>query len=213
MGIGPHLGVYYGKLTLPEEYRTIELETVSLTLPTVQIWIYTNGDFKFNVGWPLGPESINIQVYIFTGSCGFYFGKLRSGDNPQNPNPPVVYNPILEFGLGLSIGVGRSFQQGPFSANLSLTLQGTFQGVLAWKENGDITHAPDYFWFAATVSGRGSATTKSPASVMPAVSSRKRCGHWANTRSRSRASSPTIRRRSRYAGRVKPACGAYPLNQ
>ncbi|GJM35039.1 MAG: hypothetical protein DHS20C18_40400 [Saprospiraceae bacterium] len=151
--LGPHLGVYYGKLTIPEAYRTIELGAVSLTLPTVQIWIYTNGDFKVNVGWPLGPESIGIQVYIFTGSCGFYFGKLRSGDNPQNPNPPVVYNPILEFGLGLSVGLGRSFQSGPFSASLSLTLQGTFQGVLAWEEDkGDITHTPDYYWFAATVS-------------------------------------------------------------
>ncbi len=151
--LGPHLGVYYGKLTIPEAYRTIELGAVSLTLPTVQIWIYTNGDFKVNVGWPLGPESIGIQVYIFTGSCGFYFGKLRSGDNPQNPNPPVAYNPILEFGLGLSVGLGRSFQSGPFSANLSLTLQGTFQGVLAWEEDkGDITHTPDYYWFAATVS-------------------------------------------------------------
>ncbi len=150
--LGPHLGVYYGKLTIPEAFRTIELGAVSLTLPTVQIWIYTNGDFKVNVGWPLGPESIGIQVYIFTGSCGFYFGKLRSGDNPQNPNPPVVYNPILEFGLGLSVGLGRSFQSGPFSASLSLTLQGTFQGVLAWEEGNDITQTPNYYWFAATVS-------------------------------------------------------------
>lgn len=149
--LGPHLGVYYGKLTIPEQYRQINLGAVALTLPTVQIWIYTNGDFKVNVGWPLGSDSIGIQVYIFTGGGGFYFGKLRSGDNPQTQNAPVQYNPIFVFGLGLWLGVGRSFTKGPLSANLSLTVQGTFQGILAWQENNNTSNPPDYYWFAATV--------------------------------------------------------------
>lgn len=149
--LGPHLGVYYGKLTIPEKYRQINLGAVALTLPTVQIWIYTNGDFKVNVGWPLGSDSIGIQVYIFTGGCGFYFGKLRSGDNPQTQNAPIQYNPIYVFGLGLWLGVGRSFSKGPLSANLSLTVQGTFQGILAWEESKNASGAPDYYWFAATV--------------------------------------------------------------
>lgn len=149
--LGPHLGVYYGKLTIPEQYRQINLGAVALTLPTVQIWIYTNGDFKVNVGWPLGSDSIGIQVYIFTGGCGFYFGKLRSGDNPQTQNAPVQYNPIFVFGLGLWLGVGRSFSKGPLSANLSLTVQGTFQGILAWQDGNNTSNPPDYYWFAATV--------------------------------------------------------------
>lgn len=149
--LGPHLGVYYGKLTIPEQYRQINLGAVALTLPTVQIWIYTNGDFKVNVGWPLGSDSIGIQVYIFTGGGGFYFGKLRSGDNPQTQNAPVQYNPIFVFGLGLWLGVGRSFSKGPLSANLSLTVQGTFQGILAWQESNNTSNPPDYYWFAATV--------------------------------------------------------------
>jgi len=149
--LGPHLGVYYGKLTIPEQYRQINLGAVALTLPTVQIWIYTNGDFKVNVGWPLGSDSIGIQVYIFTGGGGFYFGKLRSGDNPQTQNAPVQYNPIFVFGLGLWLGVGRSFTKGPLSANLSLTVQGTFQGILAWQESNNTSNPPDYYWFAATV--------------------------------------------------------------
>ena len=151
--LGPHLGVYYGKLTIPEQYRQLNFGAAALTLPSIEAWIYTNGDFKISVGWPLGKESIGIEVYIFTGGCGFYFGKLRSGDNPQNPGQvDPYYNPIIIFGLGVWFGLGRSFRKGPLSASLSLTLQGTFQGILAWEEEkGSITRAPDYFWFAATV--------------------------------------------------------------
>ncbi|WAH62772.1 hypothetical protein [Xanthomonas hortorum] len=164
--LGPHLGVYYGALTMPTQFRQINLGAVALTLPSFKIWIYTNGDFKVSVGWPLGDDSIGVQVYIFTGGCGFYFGKLRSGDNPASAaaalkaigsaaaTDVVSYNPIVTFGLAMWFGVGRSISAGPFSASLSLTAQGTFQGILAWRDaadGGSVSKTPDYFWFAATV--------------------------------------------------------------
>lgn len=163
--LGPHLGVYYGALTMPTKYRQINLGAVALTLPSFKIWIYTNGDFKVSVGWPLGSESIGLQVYIFTGGCGFYFGKLRSGDNPTSATMAlkaigsaavkdvVAYNPIVTFGLAMWFGVGRSISAGPFSASLSLTAQGTFQGILAWRDaaGSSVSRTPDYYWFAATV--------------------------------------------------------------
>lgn len=172
--LGDGLGVYYGALTLPAKFRTIQLGVVSLTLPSFKIWIYTNGDFKVSVGWPLGPNSIGIQFYIFTGGGGFYFAKLRSGDNPSSTRQQLLasgsvlaqdvqaYNPILEFGLGAWFGLGRSINSGPFSAELSLVLQGTFQGLLAWQAppapsgqpppTSSLSRAPDYYWFAASVS-------------------------------------------------------------
>jgi hypothetical protein len=164
--LGPHLGVYYGALTMPERYRQINLGAVALTLPSFKIWIYTNGDFKVSVGWPLGENSIGIQVYVFTGGGGFYFGKLRSGDNPASGAQALrergssalanvtSYNPVVVFGLAAWFGVGRSISAGPFSASLSLTAQGTFQGILAWESaaaGGNVSKQPDYFWFAATV--------------------------------------------------------------
>ncbi len=164
--LGPHLGVYYGALTMPEQFRQINLGAVALTLPSFKIWIYTNGDFKVSVGWPLGENSIGLQVYVFTGGAAFYFGKLRSGDNPESRakellargSPATIdvksYNPIVIFGLGLWFGLGRSIKSGPFSASLSLTAQGTFQGILAWEDakgGGSLSREPDYFWFAATV--------------------------------------------------------------
>jgi hypothetical protein len=166
--LGSGVGVFYGELTLPVKFRTIQLGIVSLTLPSFKIWIYTNGDFKVSVGWPLGPNSIGVQVYVFTGGGGFYFAKLRSADKPDSGGKALRasnselgkeiedFNPIIEFGLGLWFGVGRSFSYGPFSASLSVTLQGTFQGLLAWKapaegESTEISKAPDYHWFAATL--------------------------------------------------------------
>ncbi|HEU5129990.1 MAG TPA: hypothetical protein VFU12_18565 [Glycomyces sp.] len=162
--LGPHLGVYYGALTIPKAFRQIDLGAVALTLPAFKIWIYTNGDFKVSVGWPLGPDSIGVAVAVFTGGGGFYFAKLRSGDDPNHAakagpasrEATPDYNPVLEFGLAVWLGLGRSIEKGPFSATLSLTLQGTFQGLLAWEAPADgraasLSRAPDYHWFAATV--------------------------------------------------------------
>ncbi len=169
--LGSGVGVFYGELSMPTKYRTIQLGVVSLTLPSFKLWIYTNGDFKVSVGWPLGPNSIGVQVYIFTGGGGFYFAKLRSADKPASGGQVLLargssaltestnYNPIIEFGIGLWFGVGRSFSAGPFSAELSVTMRGTFQGVLAWKapdqenpnSSSSISKSPDYYWFAATL--------------------------------------------------------------
>ncbi|HEU5063750.1 MAG TPA: hypothetical protein VFT79_11450 [Solirubrobacterales bacterium] len=169
--LGNGVGVFYGELTMPTNYRTIQLGVVSLTIPTFKLWIYTNGDFKVSVGWPLGPNSIGVQVYVFTGGGGFYFAKLRSGDKPASGGRELLargseaveedsdYNPIIEFGLGAWFGVGRSFSAGPLSAELSLTIRGTFQGLLAWKapsqtepdKSSSISNPPDYYWFAASV--------------------------------------------------------------
>lgn len=159
--IGADLGVFYGKIVLPDNIRQIDVGAGSATIPSFQIWIYTNGDFKIAVGWPLGPDSFSLQVSIFTGSAGFYFGKLRSGDNPTGRSAPQVeYNPILVLGLALKVGIGRNFSSGPISAEASLTVQGVFQGLLAWKSasasgGSGINGNPDYYWFSASVTLAG----------------------------------------------------------
>lgn len=160
--IGSDLGVFYGKIVLPDNIRQINVGAGSLTIPSFEVWIYTNGDFKVAIGWPLGPNSLSLQIYVFMGEAALYFGRLRSGDNPTGRTAPqVVYNPILVFGLALRIGVGRSFQKGPISAEASLTLTGVFQGLLAWKAanaqggGSGIARNPDYYWFSASVTLAG----------------------------------------------------------
>jgi hypothetical protein len=147
--LGPNLGVYYGALTLPYLMRRIVLEGVILILPGFAIWVYTNGDFRVNVGWPLGDSSIGIQVGVLMGIAGFYFAKLRSGDNP-GATPSVNYNPILLFGMGISVYVKQSFNASIFSASIAVSLTATMQGLLAWQSGSSAGGPPDHYWFAGT---------------------------------------------------------------
>ncbi|PTT77524.1 hypothetical protein DBR42_25015, partial [Pelomonas sp. HMWF004] len=152
--LGPNLGVYYGALNLPEGLRRIPIEGAVLILPGFSIWVYTNGDFRVNIGWPLGPQSIGIQLDVLLGQAGLYFAKLRSGDDP-GLTPSVNYNPILEFGIALSVSAVASFNASVLSASLSVSLSASLQGLLAWKANSDgsagsIANIPDLYWFAGT---------------------------------------------------------------
>lgn len=151
--LGPNLGVYYGALTLPYGMRRIPMAGFILILPGFSAWIYTNGDFRINVGWPVTPNNaIGISLDILTGWAGFYFSKLRSGDNP-GALPGVSYNPILEFGIGITVSASISLNAGPLKASLSASLSATFQGLLAWEgknNSGSLSSPPDHCWFAGT---------------------------------------------------------------
>ena len=175
--ISDDVGLYYLDLTLPIQYRQIDLAQVSITLPSIAIWIYTNSDFKVSIGWPLGERSITVQVFPFIGGGGFYFGKLSSATAPDMPTN-YNYAPILVFGLALRLGVGKEFNKGILVASVSVTVYGIFEGRLAWIDrsetavkrlpqvgaratNGvpalretaleEIRSTPDYFKFRATV--------------------------------------------------------------
>lgn len=152
--LGPKLGVYYGALTLPESLRRIPLDGFILILPGFSIWVYTNGDFRINIGWPVGPNSIGVSVDILTGWAGIYFAKLRSGDDP-GAKPGIDFNPILEFGIGFQLAAGISLSAGPLSASLSVTATTTMQGLIAWKADEEsIAGPPNAYWFAGTFSLR-----------------------------------------------------------
>jgi len=154
--ISPGLGVYYGELTLPAAARHIGSQGAQLDLPSFSLWIYTNGDFRVEVGWPLGVNSISIQFEEFTGSAGFYFAKMRSADVPA-VSAGTDYDPVVEFGLAVSLGIGGSYSQGVISASISVTITGTVQGLLAWEAEhaGKSLWDPDHFWFAGSVSLTG----------------------------------------------------------
>jgi hypothetical protein len=132
--ISDDVGQFYAELTLPDVLRTLQFGAVSVTLPVIAVGIYTNGDFRIALGWPLGDRSMTIQVLPFTGSGGFYFAKLSSATDPALPAPPpgYVYDPALGFGIAFSIGLGKQLNVGILSASLSLSLFGVFEGKVAW---------------------------------------------------------------------------------
>ncbi len=139
------IGEYFLDFALPSKFRNIQLGAAQITLPTVQISIYTNGDFRVALGWPLGDNSLIIQAAGFIGGGGFYFAKLSGDIVPALSR----YKSIVAFGLALTIGRGIRIVKGPLTAELSVSIYGVFEGVLAWVEaaKGD----PDFFYFEATV--------------------------------------------------------------
>ena len=155
--INDHLGEYSADLTLPKKYKTITLgeppEATVITLPSVGLAIWTNGDFKISVGWPLGDRSFNISFppdpIPWAGGGGFYFARLRSEDNPGALG--THFNPIIEFGIGIRVGAATEGKVGIAKYAASLYLFGTFQGFLAWEDGHSFSDGVDYYWFCATV--------------------------------------------------------------
>ncbi|MBK7338602.1 MAG: hypothetical protein IPJ00_21825 [Saprospirales bacterium] len=119
--INDSIGQYHIELILPDIMRYIEVGAASLVLPEIVVDVYTNGDFKVDFGFPYNfdfKRSFSITVIILgvpvLGSGGFYFGKLSGPTAP--PQVPVTtkgtFNPVMVFGLGLQIGVGKYIVKG-----------------------------------------------------------------------------------------------------
>lgn len=130
------IGLYHIDLVLPDAIRQLEFGEVSIQIPEFVLDIYTNGNFKLDVGFPYSgnfDRSVGVEVFPFVGFGGFYFGYLTGETSDR---VPVVDNgsfkPVLEFGIGLSIGVGKTIEKGLLSAGATVTVEGILEGVLAW---------------------------------------------------------------------------------
>ena len=157
--ISDTIGVYHIELVLPDVMRQLEFGAVSVTLPIVVIDIYTNGDFKLDLGFPWNSDfsrSFAIQAFPFTGAGGFYFNKLSAATASESRVPSITngsFNPILEFGIGLKIGLGKSFNKGPLRAEFSITVQGILQGVIAWYyPDGSPESTDEYYYIEGSIS-------------------------------------------------------------
>ncbi len=151
------IGKYHIDLTLPDFVRHFTVGAVSVTLPVIVIDIFTNGDFKLDLGFPWRynfERSFAIEVFPFTGAGGFYFNKLSAATATSTPrlvkNNDLAgeFTPVYEFGLGLRIGLGKTFNAGPLRAEISITIQGLIEGVFSYynfstKELAEKTSLPE----------------------------------------------------------------------
>ncbi len=132
------IGVYQMELRLPDLMRTIRLGAISFTIPVIGIAVYTNGNFRLDFGFPLNNDftrSFTVQVFPFIGSGGFYLAVLSEKTSTKLPvHDPErgTFNPVIEFGIGLDIGLGKNISTGILKAGLSLTLRGIVEGVFAF---------------------------------------------------------------------------------
>jgi len=129
------VGVYQAILTLPDAIRTINIGSVSITLPVISLWIYTNGNFKVDFGFPKGmdfSQSAALQILPFLGFGGFYFAVLDSSTATNLPTTTKgTFSPVISFGIGLQVGVGKTVSFGVISGGAYVTLVAIIEGTFA----------------------------------------------------------------------------------
>jgi LysM repeat protein len=146
------IGVYQLDFTFPNSLRQLNFGAVNVTLPSISIQIYTNGDFMFDLGFPYNLDfsrSFTLQGFVgpfpVMGSGGFYFGKLSAATATGLPiTTRGTFDPVIEFGLGLQMGLGYSIDKGILSAGFSVTFLGIIQGVIApWHPYDGVSTGTD----------------------------------------------------------------------
>ncbi|MGA3372743.1 MAG: hypothetical protein ABSC48_13385 [Terracidiphilus sp.] len=147
--ISDTIGLFYASLSLPDSLRTFQAGAASLTLPSIGVSVYTNGNWKLDVGFPVGDDwsrSFQIQCQAgpvpVTGAGGFYIASLSSATDDIFINQ---YPSILAFGLAARLGVGKDFTAGPLKAGISVTFFGIIEGATGYLVSGstDIFREPD----------------------------------------------------------------------
>ncbi|MGK7942545.1 MAG: hypothetical protein AB4062_20780 [Crocosphaera sp.] len=84
---------------------------------------------------------------------------MSSATSTQVPQTTKgTFNPVIVFGLGIQIGVGRYFEVGPLKAGFSITIAGLIEGIIAaWHPysstaitSGSSVQEDYYFWLRGT---------------------------------------------------------------
>jgi hypothetical protein len=138
--VSDDVGLFYIDLGLPDSLRQFNVGAVAVTIPKLAISIYTNGDFKLDVGFPQGDDwsrSFQLQAqagpFPVTGSGGFYVAKLSSATSDVFQGD---YDTILAFGLAARLGLGKDLVYGPLKAGVSVTFFGIIEGAAGWDVAG-----------------------------------------------------------------------------
>ncbi len=157
--ISDTVGVYQVYLKLPDSIRQLDFGTVSVTLPSVKIYIYTNGDFKIDFGFPVNDdysESFGLQLLPFIGSGGFYFGLLSAETASTVPAASNGnFSPVIVFGVGLRVGIGKEINKGILKAGISIVVQGILEGTFAkfnyYEDKPANINDPTYFYILGKI--------------------------------------------------------------
>ncbi|HKR11614.1 MAG TPA: LysM peptidoglycan-binding domain-containing protein [Pyrinomonadaceae bacterium] len=150
------VGVFRVRLQVPDAFRQINLGYVSITLGIITVDIFTNGNFLIDLGFPHNRDftnSFGLEAGIFIGRGGIYFGVLDGATSTRVPKiTNGNFSPVVELGVGLAVGVGRTFEKGPLKAGLYIQVVAIFEGVLAWFQPTDQSKPNAMYYWA-----RGSA--------------------------------------------------------
>lgn len=156
------IGLFFADVCLPDCIRNMEFGALSVTLPRIQVWLYTNGNFKVNFGFPANgdfSESFALHYGLFYGRGGFYFGYLNGDTSSKVPATDQGYfDPVVELGIGITVGIGKKLNAGILSLSASLELTAVFEGVFARYVSWDGGTKAVYYQCSGTVVIAGEIT-------------------------------------------------------
>lgn len=137
--ISDEIGLYAIEIAPPAAFRRMDLGAVTVVLGNLGLDIYTNGNWRLDLGFPRGRDysrSFSAELFPFIGFGGVYFGEkgaevLSLVPREWNPsyNGHYAYSPVIEFGLAGRFGLGKTIEAGIFRAGISLTLYATLEGA------------------------------------------------------------------------------------
>jgi hypothetical protein len=157
--ISSDLGVWSTSFTIPKTFEYGEAASpTKITIPTVGLAIYTNTDFRIDIGWPFRPAGGSIKPFAIDFmlgpfpvrfAAGLYLAKLRSADAPGVLGTDFAV--IWRFGVGLAFGLYWSKTFGPAEVEAGIFAVLQFQGFLASKTGEPVNTGVDYWWFAGQI--------------------------------------------------------------
>ncbi|MDT8758460.1 hypothetical protein MZO42_07105 [Sphingomonas psychrotolerans] len=145
------IGVFRVQLKVPDMFRQLEFGAVSITLGVITVEVFTNGNFSVDLGFPHNrsfADSFAVQWFPFIGRGGIYFAVLTGATSRRVPAiTNGNFDPVLELGVGLAVGLGKEVIKGPLKAGLYVEVEVIVEGVLAWFHPSDAAVSSDrYFW-------------------------------------------------------------------
>ncbi len=159
--ISEELGCWSLELALDPSIRTIDAGEFVITLPNLGIDIYTNGDWRMDMGYPKGSDwsrSCLVQLRPFLGWGGMYvmkstvpsltlFGTIFDGD-PEYKSKLR----ILQAGMAMRVGIGAYIDKGVFYVGASISVYGIMEGAFAFEKGGGVSQLlPKHFVLSGRV--------------------------------------------------------------
>lgn len=152
------LGVYSTEIQLPDSLRNQELGGAFLKLPNIGIEIYTNGDWKVDIGFPRNGNDWSRSGFLqlrtappFVGFFGFYImmSKVASltlfkGYIDDTYSQEKLQ--IIQAGFAMRVGIGFYFDKGILYVGASITVYGILEGAFAFERQKGLAQLfPDHF--------------------------------------------------------------------
>jgi LysM repeat protein len=148
------IGVFSLELRLPDAMRQMDFGALSFTLPVIGIEIFTNGDFRIDLGFPKNNDwarTFTVQFFPFIGAGGFYFAMLSGATAPRLPSDydpsSGTFKPVIDFGIAMRLGIGKEIRKGILNAGISITFQGIVTGTLGFFTPGNRQERSDDLYY------------------------------------------------------------------